>query len=277
MTSEAKNLFMLCASLQEEEELNKLDRTQYKAQIKFDGERVMCLKQGDNIILFNRRGNVITYKFKEVVEAFSKLEDDFLIDGEVINIDETIGGNFNLLSRRALTQKPEKIKLLEKEIPVKFMAFDILRLNTKNLMNEPLEVRFEYLQNVITDDKEHLQLAKYEDINSCLKKVIEAKGEGIVIKNMKGSYESKRSKNCYKHKLFKETTINITGFTDNNAGIRATDELGNAVQISGSQSNEVKNLLEQNREVSISVQYLTKSKEGRMRFPSYRGLANENI
>ena len=274
MSNEPKNIFMLCASLQEEEEVNALDRTQYKAQIKFDGCRVACSKVGDEIILFNRNGNIVNYKFREVVEAFSKINKDFMIDGEIIDIGDSVGGNFNLLSRRALTKNPDKIKLLEKEIPIKFMAFDIMSSDNKSLINEPLETRFTFLKNIIQEDTKHLQLAQYEEIDSCLEKVIDRNGEGIVIKNMKGLYESKRSKNCYKHKLFQETTINITGFTENNAGIRATDEIGNAVQISGSQCSEVKNLIEEKGEVSISVQYLEKTKLNKLRFISYKGLVN---
>ena len=74
------------------------------------------------------------------------------------------------------------------------------------------------------------------------------------------------------YKLFKETTITITGYTENPKGIRATDSEGNAVQIAGFQSNEVKQKLHQNGYVTIAIQYLQKTKENRFRFISYRGL-----
>jgi hypothetical protein len=113
----------------------------------------------------------------------------------------------------------------------------------------------------------------YDDIDNLLAMAIEENGEGIVIKNMDGCYESKRSKNCYKHKLFKETTITITGYEINNAGIRATDDKQNAVQISGKQSEEVKFLLDTKGMAIANIQYLEKTKDERFRFPSFRGLA----
>jgi len=274
MSNEPKDIFMLCESCQDEKELAELDRNKWKGNIKYDGERVMCIKIGKDIVLFNRRGNIITYKFSEVMKAFSLLEDDFMIDGEVINIDNTIGGNFNLLSRRALTKDKTKIAQLEKEIPVKFMAFDILCLNGKNLKSESLSNRLSFLAEALKGNvDEHLEIVCYDEIDTLLNQAIANNGEGIVIKNMNSVYESKRSKNCLKHKLFKETTITITGFEVNNAGIRATDNNENCVQISGNQSNEVKQLLQTNGEVKINVQYLEKTKLNKLRFISYRGLA----
>jgi len=266
------DILMLCESLQDSNVVANLDSNIWKAEVKFDGERVGIVKKGEDIVLFNRRGNIITYKFREVVEALKLVQGDFMIDSEVINIDNTICGNFNLLSRRALTKKPEKIKQLESEIPVMAKVFDILALNGKSLVNEPLFKRKEILKGLIQNSK-HLEVVEYEDINNLLVQVIEGKGEGIVIKNINSFYESRRSKNCLKYKLFQETTITITGFTENPSGIRATDkDEFIAVQISGLQSEEVKQKILAEGKADINIQYLTKSEEGKYRFPSFRGL-----
>jgi hypothetical protein len=50
------------------------------------------------------------------------------------------------------------------------------------------------------------------------------------------------------------------------------DDKGNAVQCSGGQSVEVKKILDTENKVEIYVQYLEKTKDGRMRMPSFRGL-----
>jgi len=267
------DILMLCESIQEPSELASLDRSKWKANIKYDGERVGIVKKGSEVMLFNRRSNILNYKFNEVVEAVKKIPFDFLIDTEIINIDNSVGGNFNLLSRRALTKDKSKIALLEKEIPVKAIVFDIISFSGKSYMNEPLSYRMEVLNDLMKfNTSESLEVVKFEEIDSCLKRVVEGEGEGIVIKKMDSCYESRRSKSWCKHKLFHETTITITGFTENPAGIRATDNQDNAVQISGNQSTEVKQILQSVGYASINVQYLTKSKEGRMRFPSFRGL-----
>jgi len=269
---EPKDIFMLCESIATEQELSKyFNNLNYKGNFKFDGERVMACKKGEDIILFNRRGNIITYKFSEVVKALSLIKSDFMIDGEVISFDN----DFTKLQSRALTKDKVKIAELEKTIPVKFMIFDILSIGEKIIMKEPLKQRLCYLQELLAENKDnHLEMCAYGDIKSLLSLAIEKEGEGIIVKDMNGSYENKRSKNWYKYKLFKEMTITITGFSDNPKGIRATDDLGNAVQIAGFQSNEVKQKLEQEGCATISVQYLAKTKDNRLRFPSFRGLIN---
>lgn len=259
---------MLCESMQDMNEIKKLDRGRYKANTKWDGERVMAFKRQDDVVLFNRGGNIVTHKFMEVVNVLKTIKNDFIIDGEVIAYDN----DFSKLQRRALTKDLKKIEALQKEIPVKYMVFDILFYAGKTLMRETLESRLVCLSQVI-QDSEYVELCEYGDIDNLLMQVIEENGEGIVIKDMLGTYESKRSKNWIKHKLFKETTITITAFTDNPKGIRATDDEGNAVQVSGHHADTLKSAMESKGKVLVNVQYLTKGKDGRMRFPSYRGLA----
>ena len=270
---EPKDIFMLCESIKTEGELFNLDTGKYKANYKFDGERVIAVKKGEDIVLFNRLGNIITYKFSEVVNDLRHIPKDFMIDGEIISMDN----DFNKLQRRALTKQLDKIKQLEKEIPVKYMIFDIISIGDNILMRKPLRERLTYLNELLDElisDSNHLELVEYGEIKDLLNRAIENDGEGIVVKNMEGEYESRRSRNWFKYKLFKETTITITSYTENNAGIRVTDEKGFiACQIAGFQSREVKELIDKRGYCNINIQYLSKSNEGKYRFPSYRGIA----
>lgn len=261
-------LLMLCESCQDENELNKLDRARYKANLKFDGERIMAIKKDKDILLVNRRNNIVNFKFQEVVRELKLLEGDFIVDGEIISFDD----DFTKLQRRALTKDLKKIEQLEKEIPVKYVVFDILSIGEKSVMSMPLRERVILLQNLIVQGQ-HIEIAYYGEIDNMLSFAIENDREGIVIKDMNASYESKRSKAWLKHKLFKETTLTITGFTDNNAGIRATDDKENVVQIAGHHAVEVKQVLQSNGYANVIVQYLEKTKEGRLRFPSYKRLS----
>jgi len=268
-----KDIFMLCNSCQDEKELANFDRNKWKANTKFDGHRVMAIKKDEDIILFNRNGNIVTRKFKEVAEGMKGLK-NCMIDGEIISID----GDFNRLQKRALTKDLGKLAILEKEIPVKLMVFDILVLENKVIRNEPLRQRLIYLRELLKDNKnESIELVEYGEIDEMLIKAIESKGEGIVIKDMEASYEAKRSKNWLKHKLFSETTITITGFTENPAGIRATDDKGNICQIAGHNTIEVLAKMKEQGYCEIRVQYLEKTKENRLRFPSYKGVVKNEF
>lgn len=264
-----KDIFCLCESNQNEAELLALDSERYLANVKEDGVRCLAIKKGTDVFLVGR-GNTIYKNFREVVETLSKIEGDFIIDGEVISVEN----DFGKLQSRVLTKDKNKILALEKTIPIKFMVFDILELNGNSLMRLPLRERLVNLENLLfKQQNSYLELCKYAGVKEMLEFVKSKTYEGVVVKDLNSQYESKRSKAWIKYKLFHETTLTITAFTENPKGIRATADDGTAVQIAGLQSNEVKYKILQEGFATINIQYLTKSKDGKFRFPSYRSLA----
>lgn len=123
-------------------------------------------------------------------------------------------------------------------------------------------------------------MAEYKPIKEMLEQAHKEDREGVVVKALNMPYLHKRSRAFLKCKFFEETTIKICRYTENPKGIRAEDDEGNALQIAGSQCEEVKRLLDTQKEVEINIQFLEKTIEGRYRFISYRGLVkaekNEN-
>lgn len=267
-----KNVFMLCEGIVEED-VGTLAGEQ-KANIKYDGERVLAICKDNDVILMNRRSRVINLQFPEIVSELKRLNvQNCILDGEIVAYD----GNFNKLQSRALTQNPYKVKELLTTITCYYMAFDILLYEGKTITTLPLKQRLEYLDKVILDDNDSLLFidkVEYGDISLMLKKAQEGKREGIVIKDMNSYYESRRSKAWRKLKFFKETEMIVTHYTQNPMGIRAEDDVGNAVQIAGRNGEEVKGLIDRQKVVPICIQYLEKTAGGRFRFPSFRGLAN---
>ena len=254
--------FQLCKTTTKEE-LKNFDREKYKANIKFDGERIIAFVDKGEVSLLNRRQNIKTSNYKEVVNALKDFP-DCILDGEVISLDD----NFDKLQKRALTTNKFKQKNLEKTIPVKYMVFDIIKINDKYLGCEILKDRIKEFENLEKNDV--INFAEYGDLDLMFEKAKDR--EGIVIKNMSGYYSGKRTSNWLKLKNFKETELTLTTYTINNAGIRGEDIDGNKVQIAGKQHTEVKNKIDDLGYCEVNIQYLSKTKEGRFRFPSYRGL-----
>jgi hypothetical protein len=94
--------------------------------------------------------------------------------------------------------------------------------------------------------------------------------EGMVLKIKDSIYVFKRSNAWLKYKTLKEVDLKMDKYTINNAGIRLENKDGIAVQCSGIQSEFVKHQLDKNGEVTITMQYLEKTKDGKFRFPSFR-------
>ena len=263
------DIFMLCEKVTEKE-ISYL-KGEYLANIKYDGCRVMSFIKNGEVVMLNRRGKIVNFHFKEIENELKTLP-TCILDGEIISYDN----QFEKLQRRALTTDKFKQEQLTKEIPCYYMVFDILSNGEAFLQKLTLKKRIEELKLLFSPlSFSYLKLCEYNSIDEMLKQAREMKGEGIIIKDMNGIYETRRSKSWLKLKFFQEQQITITKYTLNNAGIRAEDNEGNVVQISGRQSYPIKQKLDKGEQVEIFVQYLTKSEEGRMRFISYRGLAKE--
>jgi ATP-dependent DNA ligase len=267
-----KEIFMLCESTNEEEAL-QLDKEKYKANRKYDGIRLICIKTDKEVLLMNRRGKECSFHFQEVAEDIKKLPPFTIVDGEVISYDD----DFNKLQRRAHTLDKVKQATLQKEIPVKFVMFDILQLNNVNIMNLPLHERVVKLNEMfigLNGVTGFLEVAEYGEIDEMLRKARSEDREGIIIKDMDSVYESKRSKSWKKLKFWIEKNISVIKYEPmpNNKGITVEDDQGNRVAVLGGQSLELKKLIDNNKKVEINVQALEITKDGRMRMPSFRGL-----
>jgi len=263
--------FMLCNSITEKELPNL--KGNFLANIKYDGERCISMIKDNEVFMLNRRGKIITQNFPEI-EAELKTLDNCIIDGEVIAETE----KFEDLQRRALIKGKAEIEKRAKEIPCRYMVFDILQIENLALTQKPLQERIRELCCFLDDkilDFKHLFLARYEDIDELLDYAKATEQEGIVIKNMNSPYESRRSANWLKLKFFQETTIIVTKYTTNPAGIRCETNDGIAIQVSGSQHKEVKQAIDEKGGCIVNIQYLTKTETGKYRFPSFRGVAKE--
>lgn len=281
-----KTNLMLCEKTTESE-LPYL-QGDYLANIKYDGERVLSIIENGQVIMLNRTGKIVNSHFKEVEAELRKLP-NCIIDGEVISYNN----NFQRLQSRALTQNQTKQGILQKEIPCLYAIFDMIKFGEQDLKNKPLNVRLGFLDKLGLKKAVYLPygerkegedtfntplfVCSYIPIQECLKIAKENKCEGIIIKDLNAVYENRRSRAWLKLKFFQEAEITLTKFTTNNAGIRAEDNKGNVVQISGEQAKPIAERLLKGEQVSVYIQYLTMGDTGRMRFPSFRGVKNGTI
>lgn len=257
--------FQLCESITEEEAV-KLDNERYKANFKFDGERIIAVIINHDSILINRRGKICNFHFQEIAEDL-KVLDDSIIDGEIISIDD----NFNKLLKRALTKDISKLKQLQTEIPVKFMVFDILRVGNNLITTNPLKERIEELKKLFKEKQlKHTELIEYGNIKEIFEKAKKEDKEGIVVKDLTGTYEHRRSKNWLKCKFMKEIDLKMNKYTINPMGIRIENDKEIAVQVAGEISKEVKEIIDTKGEVTITMKYLSETDKGKYRFCSFK-------
>lgn len=257
---------MLCDSINEEE-FNSMDLNDFYGNNKEDGERIIAIKKGDRVELWNRRNVEKGFVYEEIINSLKKLDFDFVIDGEVTTHD----GIFNSLQRRAGVRNPIEIKRRMVEIPVKYMIFDIIRLEDKDLTKLPLSDRIKFLDKFKgIENVEILPYLEGEDIRKLWDLVKTQDKEGIILKAKNSVYEFRRAKTWIKLKNFKEIEIEFGEYEVNNAGVKLSTGFYE-VQVQDDSSDRVEKIkkkIDKGEKVKVVIQYLERTKDNKLRFPS---------
>jgi bifunctional non-homologous end joining protein LigD len=99
-------------------------------EIKFDGYRALALRGGSETRVLSRNQKDLGSKFPEVKDSIAALDvQDAIIDGEIVALNEKGRSSFQLLQGSDMGQKKP---------PIVFYAFDLIRLNGKDIRNLPI-------------------------------------------------------------------------------------------------------------------------------------------
>jgi len=120
---------------------------------KYDGIRAQAHVADGEVKFFSRTRDQITESFPELPEALAGLRQDAILDGEIVAWDYPAGRArpFNVLQQR-LGRKKVSDKML-REIPVAFLAFDVLYAGGELVMDRPLRERAGILDALLVADK----------------------------------------------------------------------------------------------------------------------------
>ncbi|MDQ2944051.1 MAG: ATP-dependent DNA ligase [Candidatus Dormibacteraeota bacterium] len=113
---------------------------------KYDGVRCQLHRQGDRVELFSRDLKETTGAFPELAENAPSIGHDVLFDGEVLAHRDGRVLRFFELQRR-LGRKKVSAEL-RAEVPVALVIFDLLLLDGRSLLDEPLEARRKLLESL---------------------------------------------------------------------------------------------------------------------------------
>jgi DNA ligase-1 len=137
--------------------------TEAHVQDKFDGIRCQ-LHCGDptqpgRVALFSRSRDDMTHSYPELTEAFAKIAEPLILDGEILawNTDpaatEQRALPFSSLQNRI--GRKRVTAAMRRQTPVVFMAFDLLYRGESLLLEQPLAVRRELLEQVCAAQAPH--------------------------------------------------------------------------------------------------------------------------
>lgn len=116
---------------------------------KYDGIRAQAHLRGGRARLYSRTFSDISRAFPEVVAAFEGMRCDAIVDGEIVARRGDTVLPFRYLQPRL--QRVDPPLALQEEIPVTFVAFDILAAGERFMLDEPLVERRTQLAAAIVE------------------------------------------------------------------------------------------------------------------------------
>lgn len=117
---------------------------------KFDGIRAQLHRGRDRVEIFSRDLRRMTNQFPELTDQAHRFEADVILDGEIMAFEHGKKLTFFDLQKR-LGRKNEGADLFataSADVPVIFVAFDLLWINGESLLRRPLRERRETLRTL---------------------------------------------------------------------------------------------------------------------------------
>jgi bifunctional non-homologous end joining protein LigD len=172
-------------------------------EVKFDGYRALAYVRGGDCKLVSRNDNDLTGRFAEVAKAIVKAvkSPNAVVDGEVTRVDPDGRTSFS--------------ELQQGSGPLVYYAFDLLELDGRPLIDEPLNERKAMLRKLLDGRVKTVAFSEdFEDGDALFEVAQERKLEGIISKRVDGAYkQGRRTRDWLKIKTENNDEFVVAGYT----------------------------------------------------------------
>jgi ATP-dependent DNA ligase len=166
----------------------------YVFEPKWDGFRSIVFRDGDEIEIGSRNERPMTRYFPEVVDALlASLPERCVVDGEIV-IPAADGSrlDFEALLQR-IHPADSRVRLLARQTPASFVAFDLLALGDDDYTGLPFERRRALLEEALADAAPPVYVTPAtRDRDTALRWFSQFEGaglDGVVAKPLTGTYQ----------------------------------------------------------------------------------------
>src|SRR5215467_222038 len=148
---------------------------------KLDGYRALLFKDGAQVRILSRNEKDLTAMYPGVAAAGLRLSaEQVVVDGEIVALAEDGRPSFQALQHRA--SHPKHL--------IVFYAFDVLHLNGRNLMGEPLVTRQAQLPGIVGQSSTIRVSRDLPGSAAAIVQALRAAGiEGVVAKRRDSTYQ----------------------------------------------------------------------------------------
>ena len=194
---------------------------QHIVEYKYDGARYQIHK-GDSVLIFNRKGKVVTDKFPDIVLMINtwEIKESFIIDTEIYPVESD--GRPAPFKKMGTRIHSKNIEEAVEKCPVELGVFDCMMFNDENLMDNSLRQRMWFILKFPKQANRTYNGRRWDEwgvkkidtvyeSDAFYNRAINDGYEGIMVKDLSAPYESgKRSWVKYKPPRI-ELDVVVTG------------------------------------------------------------------
>jgi len=168
-------------------------------EFKWDGVRAMVFVDETTLRIQGRRQDDISHRYPELAGlADTRPPRQVVLDGEIVALDANGRPSFQLLQQRMHVTNPSDARGRAKEVPATFLAFDVLVLDGRSVMDRPYRERRKLLEDLKVAGPFWQTTPSQIGGGAVMVEASQRSGiEGIVAKRLDGLYEPGRRSRCW--------------------------------------------------------------------------------
>ncbi|WP_373531923.1 ATP-dependent DNA ligase [Vampirovibrio sp.] len=165
---------------------------------KWDGIRAQCVVRQGEVFLWSRGEELLAGRFPELEEAARRLPDGTVLDGEILAFSDGLPLPFSKLQTR-IGRKKITPKVMA-DVPVVFMAYDLLEWESQDIRTLPLSERKAIFQEALLSvalpflPSPPVPALNWAAAQALRQEARQRQVEGFVIKRLNSTYQSGRKK-----------------------------------------------------------------------------------
>ena len=191
-------------------------------EVKWDGMRVMAVVADGRIRLRGGRGSDVTVTFPELASIPEAVATDCVLDGEVVAFSDAGVPSFGMLQQRMHVMDAGDAARRARDVPVAYLAFDVLSVDGRATTSLSYEQRRELLQGLVTPTATVQVPPAYPSGGADLLEAARVQGlEGVVAKRVGSPYEPGRRSRAWRKVKVRHTQEFVVGGWIGGTGSRA--------------------------------------------------------
>ncbi|HVW69428.1 MAG TPA: ATP-dependent DNA ligase [Steroidobacteraceae bacterium] len=173
----------------------------WQAEWKWDGIRSELIRRAEQCFIWSRGEDLVTERFPEIVAAAARLPDGVVLDGELVAWRDGAIRPFADLQQRIGRKKLSATIL--KEVPVRFLAYDLLEQDHIDVRRLPLRERRARLAALLENAPEALGIsatlaaASWEQLAQLRTQSRTRCVEGLMLKALDSAYGNGRQRGAW--------------------------------------------------------------------------------